>query len=547
MMTNQNQLNGNLQEVILGENQLNGNFQEVILQETQLNFLDLFSQQVKETPDKLAVVTKDSCLTYQQLEYRSHSLALRLREIGVKADVLVGICVERSPEMIVGIMAILKAGGAYVPIDPNYPQERISYILKDTQAPVLLTQSWLGERIPEFPGVVIYLDQKQTEYQDTYEHNHQNGLISLLRPNLEDLAYVIYTSGSTGNPKGVMIEHRALYHFILVSRKEYQLEKSDRILQFIAPTFDVSVGEIFPSLATGITLYLRTEEMAESIPALLEQCRKWKITYWNLPTAFWHYLVDELVSRNLQLPPTLRVIMIVGEKVQKHRVATWLDYVGNYPYLINGYGPTEATVIVTTYWISGQEHLVNTEVEIPIGKPLAHVNTYVLDSELQPVASGIIGDLYLETVALARGYLNRPDLTAKSFVSLSLEGQQLRCYKTGDRAMELPDGNLMYLDRADRQVKIRGYRIELGEIESAIQKHPLVKEAVVLAQEKDDFHNNLEKYLVAYLVPKAQEAINLESLKKFLYNILPDYMVPRFYEILPKLPIIPNLVIIVYQ
>lgn len=205
---------------MINQNQLNGNLQEGSLKENLLIFLDLFSQQVKENPSKPAVFTKDSSLTYQELEDQSSLLALRLRAMGVKADVLVGICVERSLEMIVGIIAILKAGGAYVPIDPNYPQERISYILKDTQSPVLLTQSWLGERIPEFAGVVIYLDQTQTEYESQSDRNHQNHpLNSLLlpHPQPQDLAYIIYTSGSTGNPKGVMIEHRALYNFILVS------------------------------------------------------------------------------------------------------------------------------------------------------------------------------------------------------------------------------------------------------------------------------------------------------------------------------------------
>lgn len=336
-----------------------------------------------------------------------------------------------------------------------------------------------------------------------------------------------------------MIEHRALYNFILVSSKEYQLQKSDRLLQFCSLSFDIAVEEIFLSLGTGASLYLRTPEMVSSIALLLEKCQDWEITVLDIPTAYWHQLVDTLAERKQPIPPSLRLVIVGGEKMELPRVKLWQQLVGDRLLLVNTYGPTEATVTATTYWISGHDHVVNTEVEIPIGKPLAHVNAYVLDSELQPVTSGIVGDLYLETIALARGYLNRPDLTAKSFVSLSLRGKQLRCYKTGDRAMWLPDGNLMYLDRADRQIKIRGYRIELGEIESAIQKYPTVKDIVVLAQEKDDSHS-LEKYLVGYLVPQANQNIDLESLREFLYKKLPDYMVPRFYEILPQLPVTPN-------
>jgi amino acid adenylation domain-containing protein len=504
----------------------------------QPTFLDLFSQQVEQNPQQLAVVTKENSLTYQQLQDQSDLLALRLREMGVKADVLVGICVERSLEMMVGILAILKAGGAYVPIDPKYPQERISYILQDIQASILLSQSWLVEKMPEFPGMIICLDKNPEQEKQDYQ-DYQNNLLTnsrLPKPSPYDLAYIIYTSGSTGSPKGVMIEHQALYNFVLTHSQKYELKSSDRTLQFAALNFDVSVAEIFPSLASGSTIYLRTQEMSESISTLLEQCRAWQLTVLCLPTAFWHHLVDQLVSNHWKLPSTVRTVVIGGEKIQKQRVAIWLNYVGKYPHLVNAYGPTEATVEVAAYWISEDDQIVNQEAEIPIGTPSSHVKTYILDDKFQPVTSGVAGELYLQSVSLARGYLNRQDLTAKSFVNIELEGKQLRCYKTGDRATRLPDGNLVYLDRIDRQVKIRGYRIELGEIEGIVQQYSTVQDAVVLAKEKDD----LGRYLVGYVVPQANQKINLEALRDFLQDRLPDYMIPRTFLVLPELPITIN-------
>ncbi|NJL89139.1 MAG: amino acid adenylation domain-containing protein [Coleofasciculaceae cyanobacterium SM2_1_6] len=520
--------------------------QENIFQKHQLTFLDLFTQQVRANPQQLAVVSQNHDLTYQQLENQSNFLALRLREAGVKAEVLVGICGERSLEMIIGILAILKAGGAYVPMDPNYPLERIKYILQDTQTPILLTQSWLSKKLPEFSGIVIYLDEYDSENQDI--QNIQNIQVNPLvinscpKPAPEDLAYIIYTSGSTGNPKGVMIEHRALAEYVLVDIQEFGLQNSDRLLQFAAVTFDLSVAEIFPCLASGSTLYLRTEEMAASIPSLLAKCQEWQITCLNLPTAFWHYLVDQLITNNWQLPPSLRLIMIGGERVHKQRVSLWLDYVGHYPHLVNAYGPTEATVIVTTYWISGKNFIVNPQEEIPIGQLLPHVKGYILDPEMQPVDDGLIGELYLHSLTLARGYLNRPDLTVNNFVNLNLAGKPIRCYKTGDRVTRLPDGNLLYLDRIDRQVKIRGYRIELGETEAVLRQYSSVQDAVVVAQEKNA--NNLEvtidKYLVGYIVPWANQEINLGELQEFLKACLPQYMIPRTIMVLATLPISTN-------
>ncbi len=510
----------------------------------QPTFLDLFIKQVEQNPQQLAVVTKENSLTYQQLQDQSTLLALTLRKMGVKADVLVGICVERSLEMMVGILAILKAGGAYVPIDPKYPSERISYILKDIQASILLSQSWLVEKMPDFQGMILCLDknpeQEEQNYQDYQNHqDYQNNLPTnsrLPKPSPYDLAYIIYTSGSTGNPKGVMIEHQALYNFILTHSQKYELNTSDRTLQFAALNFDVSVAEIFPSLASGSTIYLRTQEMSESISTFLEQCREWQLTVLCLPTAFWHYLGDQLISNHWKLPPTVRTVVIGGEKIQKQRVSTWLNYVGKYPHLVNAYGPTEATVEVAAYWISEDDQMTTQEAEIPIGKPSSHVSAYILNDKLQPVTSGIAGELYLQSVSLARGYLNRQDLTAKSFVNIELEGERLRCYKTGDRATRLPNGNLVYLDRIDRQVKIRGYRIELGEIEGIVQQYSTVQDAVVLAKEKDD----LGKYLVGYVVPQANQKINLEDLRDFLQNRLPDYMIPRTFMVLPELPITIN-------
>jgi len=541
--------------------------QENIFQKRQLTFIDLFSQQVQANPQQLAVVSQNHHLTYQQLDHQSTLLALKLREAGVKAEILVGICGDRSIEMIVGILAILKAGGAYVPIDPEYPLDRINFILEDTQTPVLLTQSHLLPKLVGVTNQVICLDQLDLDSinsvsslnpLDFPEQLLVNNSNICTKPDSNSLAYVIYTSGSTGKPKGVMIEHGSLGNFVQTATAEYGVKGSDRILQFSSLSFDIAVEEIFLALGNGGSLYLRTPEMASSIALLLEKCQAWGITILDLPTAYWHQLVEILTQG--QLPSSLRLVIVGGEKMERSRVALWQKLVGDYPLLINSYGPTEATVGVTTQWINGSKGVKDLTTEIPIGYPLPGVETYILDEAYQPVVPGTVGELYLGGISLARGYWQRPDLTAKKFLTLNIPdnlagnlagditgnsrdnaGQAHRLYQTGDLVQQLPDGRLMYLGRTDYREKIGGFLVELAEVEVTLQQHPQVRDVVVMGRDSatnSSAYLGAERYLVAFVVLRSPEVLG--QLQGWLQSKLPQYMVPRFYQVLDQLPMTVN-------
>jgi amino acid adenylation domain-containing protein/thioester reductase-like protein len=486
----------------------------------QVNYPDnlcihqLFEQQAAKTPNAVAVISEQEQLTYQELDRRAQELAVYLQTIGVKPEVIVGICLERSLEAIIAILGILKAGGAYLPLDPAYPQQRLNYIVKDAQISIILTQTNLQAKIKSCVTAtennikIISLD-----------NNFKSPPTSLhpYTPNPDNLAYVIYTSGSTGKPKGVAIAHRALVNFAQAAVQEYEITSSDRILQFASLSFDASVEEIYPCLIAGGTLVLRSEEMGYSPSLLLEKSRDYGITVLDLPTAFWHLLTEELASNpDLQLPESIRSVIIGGEAVNPNKVATWNRLVGNTCQLINTYGPTETTVVATTYKIPQQIDNLST---IPIGKPLPNLQTYILDKNLQPVPIGIPGELHIGGVGVAGGYINNSKLTTEKFLippaPLSKGGLRGdrggicdRLYKTGDKARYLPDGNIEFLGRIDNQVKIRGFRVELAEIETILTRHPDLEESIVIAQEE----TSGDRSLVAYLVPsQSDRAIPTEA------------------------------------
>ncbi|NMF64889.1 non-ribosomal peptide synthetase [Brasilonema octagenarum UFV-OR1] len=511
---------------------------------------ELFETQVEQTPDAVAVVFENQQLTYRELNAKANQLARYLHSLGVGPEVLVGICVERSPEMVIALLGILKAGGAYVPLDPTYPQERLSWMLSDSQVPILLTQKHLLVE-KKFDGLhVVCLD---TDWE-VISHESEENLVSDATP--ENLAYVIYTSGSTGKPKGVMIQHQSLRNFTEAAIVEYGLTECDRILQFASISFDTAVEEIYPCLLSGGTLILRNEQMLIDIPNFLKQCRGWEITVLDLPTAYWHHLTFELTTTQLKLPESLRLVIIGGERVLPERVKMWQKYVSDYPQLFNGYGPTEATVVTTIYKLPKASFSSDITLSgVPIGKPIRNVQVYVLDKNLQPVPIGIQGELYIGGVGLARGYLNRPDLTEEKFIPNpfnnskfkicpkdSASGQEIqnlkfnRLYKTGDLVRYLRDGNIEFLDRIDNQVKVRGFRIELGEIEVVLTQHSEVKETVVIAQQ--DATGN--QYLVAYVVPKQKPFPKSSELRRFLRDKLPEYMLPKVFMMLEALPLTPN-------
>jgi amino acid adenylation domain-containing protein/non-ribosomal peptide synthase protein (TIGR01720 family) len=491
----------------------------------------LFEAQVERTPDAVAVVFEEQQLTYRELNSRANQLAHYLQALGVEPEVLVGICTERSCEMVVGLLGILKAGGAYMPLDPQLPEERLSLMLKESQVAVLLTTEKLIAQLPEHQAQVVCLDRDWRIISLESEENPVSGVQA------SHLVYVIYTSGSTGKPKGVMIQHQALVNFTETVRIEYALNERDRVLQFASISFDAAAEEIYPCLTCGGMLVLRNDEMLSSVPGFLQKCRELDLTALDLPTAYWHQLISELVNFNLELPESLRLVIIGGEQALREKVKMWQDRIGTIPELINTYGPTEATVVTTLCKLSS---LASAELhlqQMPIGRPIRNVQVYLLDQYLQPVPVGVPGELYIGGAPLAKGYLNSPELTQEKFIPNPFSQKQgARLYKTGDLARYLADGNIEYLRRSDHQVKIRGFRIELGEIEAVLSQHPNVLQTVVIV--RDDVPG--DKRLVAYLVVKQQPSPTISHLRHYLTQKLPEYMVPTAFVFLDTMPLTPS-------
>lgn len=501
--------------------------------------------QVDQTPEAVAVVCQQQQLTYRELNQRANQLAHYLRQIGVKPGTLVAICIEPSLEMIVGFLGVLKAGGTYVPLDPTYPHERRAYKLRDAQAEVILTRQELVVELPETQAQIVPLDRDWSLMAQCSQENP----IPTTTP--QDLAYVIYTSGSTGQPKGVMITHQSMVNHSAAIRRVYELQPCDRVLQFSSMSFDIIIEEVFPTLVSGATLVVRDKTSIASTTSFLQFINRYQITVLNLPTAFWHELVNGLSLLQTTLPATVRLMVVGGEKASRSSYLTWCQHVGSQVRWLNSYGPTEATVTATVYdpIAAGFDP---TKTEIPIGRPLANTQTYILDRHLQPVPIGVAGELYIGGVGLSRGYLNRPELTDSKFIPHPFSSQPgSRLYKTGDIARYLPDGNLEFIGRADYQVKIRGFRIELGEIESVLEQHPAVQQAVVMARQDQPG----QKRLVAYVVSQSsvsQSSVSQSSasqssqqvqemdLIQFLQTRLPDYMIPADVVILEAFPLTPN-------
>ncbi|MFK8184375.1 MAG: amino acid adenylation domain-containing protein [Phormidesmis sp.] len=502
--------------------------------------------QVVETPEAIALIHNQSSYTYWQLNQQANQLAHYLRTLGVTAETCVGICIERSPAMIIAMLAVLKAGGAYVPIDSSYPQERISLILEDAQVSVLIVSSQqTAQLLQELKHkrnnhahiVCLATDQASIAQQST---------ANLSIDNSAQLAYVIYTSGSTGKPKGVMIEHSSLVKFVQAAGKTYEISIGDRVLQFASISFDISVEEIFVTLTHGATLVLRSDEMLRSAATFLQACQNWQITVVDLPTAFWHTLCANLSDRIF--PDTLRLVIIGGERAVPQWLTLWKKYVPAHVRLINTYGPTETTVVTTLCELAGPNAVELGDHRIlPIGKPLEYAQTLILDEALQPVDEDAIGELYIGGSGLARGYFNRPDLTEKSYRYLDIEGHGLiRLYKTGDRVHRRPDNHLEFLGRTDNQQKIRGFRVELGEIESILEQHSKVREAIVLAREDVPGDKRLVAYVVLNEEIRASRTLpqlmsgEVPTLRSHMQGKLPGYMVPAVFVLLDTLPLSPN-------
>ncbi len=451
----------------------------------------LFEAQVEQTPDAFALVFEEKKITYQELNKRSNQLAHYLQKLGVGEDVLVGLCVERSFDMVIGMLGILKAGGAYVPLDPTYPPERLSFMLGDAQVPVILTQQRWVNRLETQNSPLIFLDKDwETITQESEENPNSNVTAN-------NLAYVIYTSGSTGKPKGVEIEHRALLNLVFWHQKTFAVSPLDRVTQIAGVAFDACGWEIFPYLSAGASIYFPDEETRLSPEKLRDWLVSKAITISFVPTP----LAEKLLLLDWSNQAALRILLTGGDKLHQYPLA-------ESPFqVINNYGPTENTVVTT----SGQVFVTNqADIAPAIGRPIANTQVYILDKHLQPVPIGVPGELYIAGDGLARGYLNSPDLTAEKFIANPFSNQpKARLYKTGDLVRYRQDGNIEFLGRLDEQVKIRGYRIELGEIEAVLNQHPAVLQTVVMTRE-----NEGEKRLVAYVALNAEYNSQQEQIQQ---------------------------------
>lgn len=482
---------------------------------------ELIEEQAERTPDVAALVFEGKQLTYRELNQKANQLAHYLRVLGVAPDVLVGICVERSEEMIVGLLGILKAGGAYVPLDPSYPAERLAFMIKDAHLPVLLTQARLVGRFPESSARVICLDRDCGSLPAQSVENPSR----VVSP--ENLAYVIYTSGSTGQPKGAMNTHKGICNRLLWMQEAYHLTGADHVLQKTPFSFDVSVWEVFWPLLTGARLILARPGGHQDSAYLVKLIVDQKVTTLHFVPSMLRVFLEE---PGVEKCRSLKRVVCSGEALPSALQERFFARLG--AELHNLYGPTEAAVDVT-FWACERK---NDRSTIPIGRPIANTQIHILDSHLRPVPIGVPGELCIGGVGVARGYLNRPELTAEKFIHDAFSNQPAaRLYRTGDLARYLSDGNIEYRGRIDYQVKIRGFRIELGEIESALLQHPGVRESVVMVRE-DVLEN---KRLVGYVVT-GNPPPTTGDLRSFLQQKLPDYMVPGVYVFLEALPLTAN-------
>ncbi len=482
----------------------------------------LFEEQVERTPDAIALVFDDQQMTYRELNMRANQLAHYLQQLGVGPEVMVGLCLERSLEMVVSLLGILKAGGAYVPLDLAYPQERLAFMLQDTHAPVLVTLEQFIDVLPTQGTHVVCLDTQWDMISRESEENPASGVIA------ENLAYVMYTSGSTGKPKGSEIRHFSINS--LVFGVDYtQLDATQTLLHMAPISFDASTFEVWGALLHGARCILFPERIPTP-KSIGQVVQKYGVTTAWITASLFNALIDEA-------PDALKGIQQLltgGEVLSVAHIRRALSLLPS-TQLINGYGPHESTTFACCYRIPAT---LNEDLRsIPIGRPIGNTQVYVLDRYGNPTPIGVPGELHIGGTGLARNYLNRPELTREKFISsLFSEEPGERLYKTGDLVRYLPDGNIEFLGRRDNQIKIRGFRIELGEIEAILGQYPAVREAIVLVRENE----RKEKRLIAYIVPDQQQVITSNELRHFMKEKLPEYMIPSDFLLLEAFPITPN-------
>ena len=480
---------------------------------------ELVEMQAQRRGKAVAVVFEGQELTYEELNRRSNQLAQYLRKRGVGPEVLVGLCVERSLDMIVGLLGILKAGGAYVPLDPAYPKDRIVYIMEDARAPILLTQEKLLPGLPQEQVEVVLLDG---HWSSIAKEDPDNNPVGTTKG--ENLAYVIYTSGSTGKPKGVQLEHRSVVNFLCAMAEEPGIREDDVVAAVTTICFDIAGLELYLPLTTGAQVVVISREEAADGKKLQDRIQRSGITMMQATPATWRLLLESGWAGNAKLK-----ILCGGEAFPRELANQLLPRCNS---LWNMYGPTETTIWSAVYQVTTRD-----EGMVPIGHPIANTQFYIVDQEMKQVPVGQEGQLLIGGDGLARGYQNLPDLTAEKFVADPFRQQRgARVYQTGDLARYLPDGNITFLGRLDHQVKIRGYRIELGEIEAVLGSHPGVRHCVLVANEDPSG----DKKLVAYVVPAGNQRPVSSSLRTFLKEKLPDYMIPAAFVVLDAMPLTPN-------
>ena len=483
----------------------------------------LFEAQVARTPEAVALAFNDRTLSYRELDARANRLAHHLRGLGVGPETRVGLCFERSPEMVIGLLAVLKAGGAYVPLDPAYPAERLAYMLADSGAEVLLTRQALRDRLPDHSAQVVCLDADEGAIAARPETAPEGGA------GPDHLAYIIYTSGSTGRPKGAMIVHRGLTNYLSWCTRAYAADAGRGAPVQSSISFDLTVTSLFAPLLCGGRVDLLPEE--QGVEALAEALRRGgdyslvKITPAHLQLLGQQLAPHEAAGRT-------RAFVVGGEQLTDEHLAFWRE---NAPetLVINEYGPTETVVGCCVYRVPRGEPSPGA---VPIGRPIANTRLYVLDARLEPAPVGVPGELYIGGDGVARGYLGRPGLTAERFVPDPFGPPGGRLYRTGDRARWRRGGELEYLGRTDDQVKVRGYRVELGEVEAAVARHPGVREAAVVAREDSPG----DRRLIAYVVSETGGAVDVDELRRDLARSLPEYMVPAAIVSLEAMPLTAN-------
>jgi amino acid adenylation domain-containing protein/non-ribosomal peptide synthase protein (TIGR01720 family) len=576
-----------------------GNAETQRHRDAEVMSVELRSEHVENNTGRFSFSTLNaqfSILNYAELNARANQLAHYLRSLGVGRESIVGVCMERSPELMIALLAILKAGGAFLPLDPNYPAERLRYMIEDSQPAVLLTgdrgratgaapappqpprQQGEEDLLASVPSTSLRTGsglRSPVNVSDWTPFAQLPTENPVVETHPDDLAYIIYTSGSTGQPKGVMITHRGLLNHNLGVIGAYGLTAADRVLQFSTINFDSALEEIFPTWLCGATLVLRGPEAVIGVDDLLALVEQQSVSMIIFPTAYWHTLMAALADGTRPLPASLRLVAAGGEAAAPEHLATWRRLAGGRVRWINGYGPTEATIMATTF----EPPADFAGATVPIGRPMPNVQAHILDHHMQPVPVGVIGELYIGGVQVGRGYLNRPELTAERFLDFGLsildfglsdnaDQSQIhlksKIYKTGDLARYRADGSIEFLGRADTQVKLRGFRIELGEIEATLLHHPAVREAAVVVREDTPG----AKRLVAYVVPdknaetqrprdaeevpppqplrtqgRAEQSsiVNRQSsIVNFLREKLPDHMVPTAIVELDALPLTPS-------